>query len=106
MMSKLVVALAVLAFSFVLGTSRSYAEDAGIACPPPAMDIVADLAEELDVACHSQMAADATPTAIEGQAILVEISQSVTIAALGQSLEGGEGSENIGSVQSAVLARE
>ena len=49
--SSLVVALALLAFSLVLGTSRSYAHDVeAISCPPPALDIVAELAEELDVA--------------------------------------------------------
>jgi hypothetical protein len=86
---SLVVALALLAVSFALGTSRSHAEDAAaISCPPPALDIVAELAEELDVLCQSSLAADAAaPTAIEGYAILIEITQSVTIAVAGQPVE-------------------
>jgi hypothetical protein len=104
--SSLVVALALLAFSLVLGTSRSYAQDVdAISCPPPALDIVAELAEELDVACYSQLAAS-SPAAIEGQAIVVEITQSVTIAALGQSVEGGEGSDITGSVRSIAVVTE
>jgi hypothetical protein len=85
----LVVALALLAVSFALGTSRSYAEDvAGVSCPPPSLDIVAELAEELDVLCQSRLAADeAAPTATEGHAILIEITQSVTVAVLGQPVE-------------------
>jgi hypothetical protein len=52
------------------------------------LDIVAELAEELDVLCQTRAAADAAaPTAIEGHAILIEITQSVTIAALGQAVE-------------------
>jgi hypothetical protein len=95
-----VVALALLAFSLVLGTSRSYAQDVdAISCPPPALDIVAELAEELDVACHFYAAAEASsPAAIEGQAIRVEITQSVTVAALGESVEDVEGLEITGSV--------
>ena|ERR1700722_11885331 len=86
---SLVVALALLALSFALGTSRSHAEDAaGISCPPPALDIVVELAEEFDVLCQSSLAADAAPpTAIEGHAILIEITQFVTIAALGEPVE-------------------
>jgi hypothetical protein len=86
---SLVVALALLAVSFAFGTSRSHAEDAVAAsCPPPALDIVAELAEELDVLCQSNLAAEAAaPTAIEGHAILIEITQSVTIAALGYPVE-------------------
>jgi hypothetical protein len=86
---SLVVALALLAVSFALGTSRSHAEDAAaLSCPPPALDIVAELAEELDVLCQSSLVVDtAAPTAIEGYAILIEITQSVTIAALGYPVE-------------------
>jgi hypothetical protein len=86
---SLVVALALLAVSFAFATSRSNAEDAaGISCPPSALDIVAELAEEFDVLCQSRLAAEAAPpTAIEGHAILIEITQSVTIAALGQPIE-------------------
>src|ERR1700732_895486 len=96
--SSLVVALALLAFSLVLGTSRSYAQDVdAVSCPPPALDIVVELAEELDVACYSNVAAEtAAPVAIEGQAIRVEITQSVTVAALGESVEGADGLEITG----------
>jgi hypothetical protein len=137
MLSKLMVALALLALSLVLGSSPSYAEEvatiacpapsldiaadeaeamdvlcqsqpvviawdvadlsgrfpsadeeaAPVACPAPALDIAADLAEVLDVLCQTQsvvsVAADVSvPAALEGQAIRVEITQSVTIAVL------------------------
>jgi hypothetical protein len=106
--SSLVVAFVLLAFSLALGSSRSYAQDVdAISCPPPALDIVAELAEELDVACHSYVAAEASsPVAIEGQAIRVEITQSVTVAALGESVENVEGLEVTGSVESIGVANE
>jgi hypothetical protein len=151
MLSKPMVALAVLALSLVLGPSPSYAEEvatiacpapaldvaadvaeamdvlcqsqpvvivsevagrsflssheevATVACPAPALDIVADLAEELDVLCQSQsvvsVAADVSaPAALEGQAIRVEITQSVTTAVLGQALEGSDELDLTGSI--------
>src|SRR6267154_2209798 len=52
--SSLVLAFALLAFSFAFGAVRSHAET--FSCSPPAMDIVAELAEELDVLCQSQAA--------------------------------------------------
>jgi hypothetical protein len=142
MLSKPIVALAVLAFSFVVGASPSYAQEvATIACPAPALDIAADVAEELDVFCQSRIEVSASdvadvvgpflaraddtattscpaptldivadlaeeldvlcqsrieisasdvadqggPVAIEGLAIRVEITQSVTVAALGEA---------------------
>jgi hypothetical protein len=151
MLSKIMVALALLAFSLVLGASPSYAEEvATIACPAPALDIVADLAEEMDVLCQSRsiviasdmvdvsgefsydeevaivacpapasdiaadlaeeldvlcqshsavsVAADVSaPAALEGQAIRVEITQSVTIAVLGQALGGNDELDVTGS---------
>jgi hypothetical protein len=102
---SLVVALALLAVSFALATSRSHAEDAaGISCPPPALDIVAELAEELDVLCQSGLAADAAPpTAIEGHAILIEITQSVSIAALGQPVD--DTADITGALSTAVAAQ-
>jgi hypothetical protein len=145
MLSKHVVALALLALSLVLGSSPSYAEEvATIACPAPSLDIAADVAEAMDVLCQSQpviiasdvadvsgtfisadeavafvacpapaldIAADvaevmdvlcktqfvvgvsadvSAPAALEGQAILVEITQSVTIAVLGQAPGGND----------------
>jgi hypothetical protein len=149
MLSKPMVALALLAFSLVLGASPSYAEEmATIACPTPALDIVADVAEEMDVHCRSQsvvvasdvvdvafsydeavaivacrapalnivadlaeeldelcqsqsavgVAADVSaPAALEGQAIRVEITQSVTIAIQGQALGGNDELDVTGS---------
>jgi hypothetical protein len=151
MLSKPMVALALLAFSLVLGASPSYAQEvATIACPIPALDIVADLAEEMDVLCRSQsvvatsdvadvpgafsddeevaivacrapalnivadlaeeldelcqsqsavaVAADVSaPVALEGQAIRVEITQSATIAVLGQALGGNDELDVTGS---------
>jgi hypothetical protein len=66
------------------------------------LNIVADLAEELDVLCQSQsavgVAADVSaPAALEGQAIRVEITQSVTIAVLGQALGGNDELDVTGS---------
>ena len=95
MLSKLVIALALLAFPFVLGASPSSAQEVAIvACPAPALDIAADVAEELDVLCQSQIEVNASdvadaggPVALEGPAIRVEITQSVTIAVLGQDVE-------------------
>ena len=121
--SSLVLAVALLAFSFAFGAVRSHAET--ILCSPPALDIVAELAEELDVLCHSQAAvaqfdtveaevpsfvgespqpiADAsTPSALEGQAIRVEITQTVTVAALGQELAAIDASDITGTVASAA----
>src|SRR5579859_5270681 len=54
-MSQRMVALALLALSLVLGPSPSYAgEVATAACPAPALDIAADVAEAMDVLCQSQ----------------------------------------------------
>jgi hypothetical protein len=81
----------------------SYDEEVAIvACHAPALNIVADLAEELDVLCQSQsavgVAADVSaPAALEGQAIRVEITQSVTIAVLGQALGGNDELDVTGS---------
>jgi hypothetical protein len=86
------------------GVPRAHAEDFdATACPPPALDIVGELWEDdLDALCPAQVFAEAfaeafVPTAneeqavpIEGQAIRVEITQSVTVAALGQDIEENE----------------
>jgi len=117
--SSLVLALALLAFSLAFGAVRSHAET--ISCSPPALDIVAELAEELDVLCQSQAAsaqldaaevespqpiADALPSALEGQAIHVEITQTVTVAVLGQQLAAGDGPEIAGIAPSGAGAAE
>jgi hypothetical protein len=144
MLSRRMVALALLALSVVLGPSPSFAEEAAtiacpapaldiaadveealdvlcqsqpmgiasdvadvsealisadkelalVACPAPALDIAADVEEPLDVLCHPQPVASgadvSAPVALEGQAIRVEITQSVTIAVLGQALGGSD----------------
>jgi len=128
---SLVLAVALLAFSFAFGVVRSHAET--ISCPPPALDIVAELAEEFDVLCQSQAVAarmdtaeaevrddlpsvvgespqpvaDASiPSALEGQAIHVEITQTVTVAALGQELATSDEPEITGTVPSSAAATE
>jgi len=129
--SSLGLAVALLAFSFAFGAVRSHAET--ISCSPPALDIVAELAEELDVLCHLQAAtaqfdtaeaevrptigsdppsivgesprpiADAsTPSALEGQAIQVEITQTVTVAVLGQKLVASDEYDITGTVPSGT----
>lgn len=70
-------------------------EVALVACPAPALDIAADVAEGMDVLCQSQsvlsVAADMSePAALEGRPIHVEITQTVTVAVLGQTLGSGD----------------
>jgi hypothetical protein len=100
--SSSLLVLALLAFSPILGASASHAEDMGVSsCPAPALDVVPDLAEELYERCL-QTAADAAPLALEGYAIQIEITQSVTIATLGQSFD----LDVTGSVSSVAVAIE
>ena len=54
--SSLVLALALLAFSLAFGAVRSHAET--ISCSPPALDIVAELAEEFDFLDEQRNPAD------------------------------------------------
>jgi hypothetical protein len=132
--SPCALAAALLAFAFGFGGGHASAEDLEtISCSlqTEVLDYSVELAEELDVLCHSlsaeaqasakvdvetaaevdhpptavenqQPRADESsppaPLAIEGQAIPVEITQSVTIAVLGQSDEGNQELDITGSV--------
>jgi hypothetical protein len=137
--SPCALAAALLAFAFGFGGGQASAEDLEtISCSlqTEVLDYSVELAEELDVLCHSLGAeaqasakvdvetaaeVDHPPTAvenqqpradessppaplaiegqaIEGQAIPVEITQSVTIAVLGQSDEGNQELDITGSV--------
>jgi hypothetical protein len=97
--SSLVLAFALLALSFAFGAVRAHAEEAvTISCPLPTDVMDATVVEELDVLCQAQAAAEiaqltadaSTPSATEGQAILVEITQTVTVATLGQELAASD----------------
>jgi hypothetical protein len=107
--SSLVLAFTLLALSFTFGAVRAHAEEAvTISCPLPTDVMDATVAEELDVLCQAQAAteiaqstADAsTPSATEGQAILVEITQTVTVATLGQELAASDETDVTGAVLS------
>jgi hypothetical protein len=107
--SSLVLAFALLALSLTFGAVRVHAEEAvTISCPLPTDVMDATVAEELDVLCQAHAAADiaqstadaSTPTATEGQAILVEITQTVTVATLGQELAASDEIDVTGTVLS------
>jgi hypothetical protein len=136
--SSLVLAVALLAFSFAFGAVKANAaEELGtISCSLPTDVMDATVAEELDVLCHLQAAAapfdtaeaearpaieadppsivgeiipqptaDASmPTALEGRAIQVEITQTVTVAALGQEIVARDEPDFTGTVPSVVTA--
>jgi hypothetical protein len=130
---SLVLAAALLTFLFAFGVARAYAEDLQtIFCPLPIEVMDATVAEELDVLCHlqaaaapfdtaeaevrptieadspsiaSEITADASaPVALEGQAIRVEITQTVTVAALGQEFVATDEPDATGTVPSVVTA--
>jgi hypothetical protein len=135
--SSLVLAVALLAFSFAFGAVPAHAEGLGtISCSLPTEVMDATVAEELDVLCHLQAAAtpfdtaeaearptieadppsivgeiipqptaDASmPSALEGQAIQIEITQTVTVAALGQEIVASDEPDVTGTVPSVVTA--
>jgi hypothetical protein len=88
---------ALLALSIVFGASRAVAEDLdATGCLPPTVvaENSAEVAEAFEVACLSSRAAAqtfdmaevASPSAVEGQAISIEVNQSVTVAALGNDM--------------------
>ena len=88
---------ALLAFSIVLGASQARAEghDA-MSCLPPTVvaENSAEVAEAFELACLSSrtsaqtfgMAQVVSPSAIKRQAISIEVSQSVTVAAPGNDI--------------------
>jgi hypothetical protein len=107
--SSLVLAFALLALSFAFGAVQARAEEAvTISCSLPTDVMDATVAEELDVLCQAQAAAEiarstaeaSTPSATEGQAILVEITQTVTVATLGQELATSDEIDITGTVAS------
>jgi hypothetical protein len=76
-----VIATVLLGFSIVFGASRASAEDLdAISCLSPTViaENPADVSEALEVACLA-LKADASASAIEGQAIPVEDTQSVLV---------------------------
>jgi hypothetical protein len=109
-------AIALLAFSILFGASRAPAEglDATL-CLPPIMvaESSAEVTEAFELACLASRAATSdvaqfvspsaiegndvrlwlddalSPLAMEGSAITVEVTQSVTVAALGQDMADG-----------------
>jgi hypothetical protein len=77
-----VIATGLLAFSIIFGPSRASAEDLdAITCLSPAViaENTADITEALEVACLA-LKADASPSAIEDQAIPIEGTQFVPVA--------------------------
>ena len=107
---------ALLAFSILFGASRASAEDLdALGCLSPAFvaENSAEVTEALELTCLSSRAATAEvaqfvsssamednhihlwlddalwPLAMEGSAISVEVTQSVTVAALGQDVADG-----------------
>jgi hypothetical protein len=111
---------ALLGLPLASGSDRAFAEDIATATclvPDDLLAISVEAAEEFDVRCHiagaetpavtaeaaaagqaeieaptvavNEPAAE-TPTASEGQAIRVEITQTVTVAATGQATEGDD----------------
>jgi hypothetical protein len=109
-------ATALLALSIVFGASRAPAEDLdAIACLPPMVvaENSAEVTEAFELACLSSRAASSdiaqfvspsaiegndihlwlddalSPLAMEGSAVSVEVTQSVTVAALGQDVADG-----------------
>jgi hypothetical protein len=109
--SSLVLAFALLALSFGFGAVQAHAENTvAISCPLPTDVMDATVAEELDVLCQAQAAAElaqstadaSTPSATEGQAILVEITQTVTVATLGQELAAGDETDVTGAPSASI----
>jgi hypothetical protein len=125
-------ATALLALSIVFGASRAPAEDLdAIGCLPPMVvaENSAEVTEAFELTCLSSRAASSdiaqfvspsaiegndmhlwlddalSPLAMEGSAISVEVTQSVTVAALGQDVADG-GADITGSAPSiAILDR-
>ena len=87
-------ATALLAFSIVLGPSQTRADDRDArSCLPPTVvaENSADVPEAFELACLSSTSAQnaaevASPSAIKRQAIFIEVSQSVTVAAPGNDI--------------------
>jgi hypothetical protein len=128
--NSLVLAFALLALSFAFGAVQAHAEETvTISCSLPTDVMDATVAEELDVLCQAQAAATevitaeadvrpsigsdpsvdaiadaSTPSATEGQAIRVEITQTVTVATLGQELAASDESDVTGTVASESTA--
>jgi hypothetical protein len=111
--SSLVLAFALLALSFAFGAVQARAEEpVTTSCSLPIEVMDATVAEELDVLCQTQAAAEIaqstadapTPSATEGQAILVEITQTVTVATLGQELAASDETDVTGAVPSASIS--
>jgi|SRR6516162_2681050 len=123
-------ATALLAFSIVFGASRAPAEDLDpIGCQPPVVvaENSAEVAEALELTCLSSRAAtsniaefvspsaieandihlwlddDLSPLAMEGSAISVEVTQSVTVAALGQDVAEGAADNAASAPPVAIL---
>jgi hypothetical protein len=125
-------ATALLALSIVFGASRASAEDLdAIGCLPPIVvaENSAEVTEALELTCLASRAATSdiaqfvspsaiegndihlwlddglSPLAMEGSAISVEVTQSVTVAALGQDVADG-GADITGSAPAiAILDR-
>jgi hypothetical protein len=125
-------ATALLAFSIMFGASRVSAEDLdAIGCLPPTTFVAensAEVTEALELTCLSSRAATQTsdiaqfvspsaiegndvhlwlddalsPLAMEGSAISVEVTQSVTVAASGQDVADGA-TDITGSVPSIAI---
>jgi hypothetical protein len=111
-----VIATVLLGFSIVFGASRAPAEDLNAtSCPSPVFvaENSAEVTEALELSCLSSRAATSdiaqfvspsaiegndirlwlddalSPLAMEGSAISVEVTQSVTVAAVGQDAAAG-----------------
>jgi hypothetical protein len=132
LVSSCALATALLAFSILFGASRASAEDLdAIGCLSPMVvaENSAEVTEALELTCLSSRAATSdiaqfvspspiegndihlwlddalSPLAMEGSAISVEVTQSVTVAALGQDV-ADEGADITGSAPSiAILDR-
>jgi hypothetical protein len=126
-------ATALLALSIVFGASRASAEDLdAIGCLPPTVvaENSAEVTEALELTCLSSRAATSSdiaqfvspsaikgndihlwlddalsPLAMEGSAILVEVTQSVTVAALGHDVADGEADITGSAPSIAILDR-
>ena len=123
-------ATALLVFSIVFGASRAPAEDLNaIGCLAPVVvaQNSAEVTEALELTCLSSRAAtsniaefvspsaieandihlwlddDLSPLAMEGSAISVEVTQSVTVAALGQDVAEGAADNAASAPPVAIL---
>jgi hypothetical protein len=103
-------ATALLAFSIVFGASRALAEDldATSRLPPTVVaENSAEITEVLEVTClasrtDAQTLEGSCPLAVERQAILIEVAQSVTVAVLGQDV--AERETDIAGFASSIVA--